>query len=75
MRACRSREAVRRDTAQQIADPEPGHERGHDERGGVHVGAGKEHQNPLPDDLIQQRREPGKAERDERGGLEGAITH
>jgi hypothetical protein len=46
-----------------------------DERGGVDIGAGEEHEHALPDDLIQQRGEAGKAERDEGRELERSGVH
>ena len=42
----------------QVADAEPRHEGRDDERRRVHVAAGEEDQQALPDDLIHQRRRP-----------------
>ena len=41
----------------EIAAPEPGHEGRDDDRGGVDVGAVKDDQQPLPDDLVDERGE------------------
>src|SRR5205085_12659131 len=44
---------------------ESGHESSHDQRYRVNIGARKEHQQPLPNDLIKQGREPRDKENDE----------
>ena len=52
--------------ARQIADAEPTHERGDDERDRVHVCAGKHHQQTLPDDLVEEGGE-ARGEKDAAG--------
>ena len=46
---------------------EPRHERGDDDGGGVDIGAGKNDQRSLPDNLVNQCREAGNKEDAERG--------
>ena len=56
-RLARARQAIGGVGAGEVAAAEAGHERGDDDGGGVDVGAGKDDEQPLPDDLIDERGE------------------
>ena len=51
------RQAIGGVGAGEVSTAEAGHERGDDDGGGVDVGAGKDDEQPLPDDLIDERSE------------------
>src|SRR5262245_24583606 len=53
-------------SARQASSAETGHEGGHDHSDRVHVGARKNHQEPLPDHLIEKRGKSGEKEDDQR---------
>ena len=66
-------DSIRQTSSRKTSKPEPHHEGGNDDRDGVDVGAGEDHEEPLPDHLIEQRRESREEENEQRD-RQGAGT-